>query len=355
MSSLGQISQPVPPDIDRGPRLMAMFWTWTGLASMLLTLRFYARYKIHALGWDDWMMLITVVLFIITTCFVTYMSSIGGSRHVYYLSPEQRLEAVKWSWISQPWAIFLFATGKASVAILILRFVGRNTVWRKYILYFIVVTIFIINSLGCILTFAQCNPPRALWVPGIQASCWDPEIQTNFNYFLAAWNIAADIVLALLPATFISKLKLPPTKRIALCALLGLGLVAAIFSGVKVRFLGDLAAREDFTWSAYDIQVWTGAEAFVMMVCGNIPTLQPLWARLGSRKPDISSGRTPLKQYGDSTNGSGPNRTFSAYSGSYQASQVQISEHTTSLPSQHRDKISMTTNFRFTSSPHNFV
>lgn len=95
------------------------------------------------------------------------------------------MEAVKWSWISQPWAIFLFATGKASVAILILRFMSRNTVWRRALLYFIIGTIFIINSLGCIFTFVQCDPPRALWNPTIKAKCWDPSVQQNYNYFLA--------------------------------------------------------------------------------------------------------------------------------------------------------------------------
>ena len=59
------------------------------------------------------------------TCFTTYLASIGGCRHLYYLTPEQALKAVKWSWISEPWGVFLFATGKAAVAILTLRIMGK--------------------------------------------------------------------------------------------------------------------------------------------------------------------------------------------------------------------------------------
>ncbi|RWA07280.1 hypothetical protein EKO27_g7834 [Xylaria grammica] len=286
--------------MDRGPQLVAMFWTYTAIALVVLSLRFYSRFKIHAFGWDDWLMFITVVLFVITTVFVTYLASIGGARHVFYLSPQQTISALRWSWISQPWGIFLFATGKASVASLTLRFVGPNSFWMKFVLYFIMVTIFIINSLGVIFTFVQCNPPRALWTPGLKASCWDPQVQTNFNYFLAAWNIAADIVLALLPATFISRLKLQRPRKISLCVLLGLGLIAALFSGIKIHFLGDLKAREDFTWSAYDIQAWTGAEAFVMILCGNIPPLLPLWDRFISHKLGSSYGRRSARQQYDS-------------------------------------------------------
>ena len=119
------------------------------------------------------------------TCFVTYLASIGGSRHLYYLTAEQALKAVKWSWISQPWGIFLFATGNASVAILLLRIMGRTSFWRRLTMYGVIISVFITNSLGCIFTFVQCNPPRALWTSGLPAHCWNPHVQEHFNYFMA--------------------------------------------------------------------------------------------------------------------------------------------------------------------------
>lgn len=116
---------------------------------------------------------------------MTKLSFIGGARHVYYLSQEQILEATKWSWISQPWGIFLFASCKCAVAMLILRILGPQTYWRRLILYFFIMTIFIVNSLACILTIVQCNPPRALWTPGLPAECWNPSMQLHFNFFEA--------------------------------------------------------------------------------------------------------------------------------------------------------------------------
>ncbi|KAK0702006.1 hypothetical protein B0T26DRAFT_744917 [Lasiosphaeria miniovina] len=343
----------LPPDEDRGPHLVAMFWTYTSIAAAMTGLRFYARLQIRAVGLDDWMMLATVILFAIATSFVTYMASIGGSRHVYYLTMEQTLRAVKFSWISQPWAIFCFATGKASVAFLTLRFIGRNTFWRKWILYYIIVTIFIANGLGCIITFVQCDPPRALWTPDIPAKCWDPSVQLHYNYFLSAYNIAADIVLAILPATFISGLNLRREKKIALCVLLSLGFVAAIFSGLKVRYLDKLGARTDFTWNAYDIQVWTGAEAFVMMVCGNVPPLQVLWDRYVTHKLDSSWSRTPLKYHSNGSNGnysgsekSGPSRHLNSSNSSQKGpshTQVVAASYDAALP-RYPGQIYATTN-----------
>jgi hypothetical protein len=126
---------------------------------------------------------------LILSSFVTYYASIGGLRHLYYLQPEQQALVIKYNWITQPWCIFGFATGKISVALLILRLIGPNTFWRKWILYASMVTVFIFNALACIFTFVQCNPPRALWTPQLvatgQAKCWDSTSQADFSIFSA--------------------------------------------------------------------------------------------------------------------------------------------------------------------------
>ena len=43
---------------------------------------------------------------------------------------------------------------------------------------------------------------------------------------------------------------------------------------------------------SYNIEAWTGAEAFVMIVCGNVPPLKPLWDRFVTKKLD--SNYTPI-------------------------------------------------------------
>jgi hypothetical protein len=87
--------------------------------------------------------------------------------------------------MSQPWGIFLFAPGKASIGFFILRIMGPNAKYRKWLLYFLIAMIFIVNSIGCIITLVQCDPPRALWTPGLPAKCWKPTVQLHYNYFLA--------------------------------------------------------------------------------------------------------------------------------------------------------------------------
>lgn len=58
-SITAQMTPPVGGDQNRGPQLMAMFWTETPVSMLLLSLRSYARVSIRGVGYDDWIMLAT--------------------------------------------------------------------------------------------------------------------------------------------------------------------------------------------------------------------------------------------------------------------------------------------------------
>lgn len=150
----------------------------------------------------------------------------GGSRHIYYLTPQQIMNAAMWSYISQIPLVIVFGTAKASVALLTLRFIGHMGVWRRMILIFIMVSAMVVNLLVIPMTFAQCRPARALWDKSITgATCWPAHVALYFDYFQISYNVFCDTILALLPATFIYKLQMHRGRKITLTATLGLGLL----------------------------------------------------------------------------------------------------------------------------------
>lgn len=126
------------------------------------------------------------MLFIPFAIAVTALVIHGGARHLYYLTPDNIEYVLKVDWISQPFNIMSLMTGKMSVAFLILRLLGPSSFWRKWFLYVNIVLNFVLGSLTVIFTFAQCNPPRALWegmtrLPN--AKCWNPSSQLDFSIF----------------------------------------------------------------------------------------------------------------------------------------------------------------------------
>lgn len=108
-----------------------------------------------------------------------------------------------------------------------------------------------------------------------------------------------DVVLATLPTTIFYKLQMSLKTKLGLCIILSLGLVAAICGAIKTKFLASLNARSDLTWDTYDLLIWSDAELFVIIVCGSIPPIKPLYdmAFSKNRRPGDGysrSGKTYL-------------------------------------------------------------
>ncbi|KAG8424736.1 hypothetical protein J3458_001505 [Metarhizium acridum] len=243
--------EPAGGDVDRGPQALILLWVTASIAIVIVALRLLGRRMRKSIGWDDWTMLFTLVLYVAYAGTLTRLIGIGGMRHLSYLSPEQRVQAGKWSWVSQPFVVMGFATGKISVGLLLLRVVWETAHWRKRIVIFAITSALVITVINIVLTFVQCSPVEALWNPALvaqaKAKCWPPSVQTDFAIFLSSWNILTDVFLAVLPVTFMYNLKLSWRKKIGLCALLGLSFTAAIFATVKTKYLTSLGGRSDIT------------------------------------------------------------------------------------------------------------
>jgi hypothetical protein len=196
-----ETSTPTPfhPDVNHGPGILAVSWIECGLALVAVIARMYSRVEIlHNIGWDDWTMLFTMVgysyltqsketnflqlLAFICTVFVTLEVQFGVGRHIVYLQPPDIVQAVKMIWMTQPFSTMSACFGKISVALLLMRLMNRNK-RQELVLWFIIISLFIVNLMCVIVTFSQCTPVWQLWEgPRPNPYCWDPRIQQNFGY-----------------------------------------------------------------------------------------------------------------------------------------------------------------------------
>ncbi|MCJ1439063.1 hypothetical protein MMC27_008454 [Xylographa pallens] len=294
---------PPPPDgdQDRGHTIFGLYWTLFGLSIIITVLRFYAHVSIRAVGWDDWLMLVAVLLLLGFLIPGTLMILDGGCRHLYFLlsTPggiEQVITVTKLFYICQPFAIMCIATGRMSVGALLLKILVVSY-WRKRFVWFTIVSTFLVSMLNSILLFAACTPTEGLWNILITANCWDPTIMTNVTIFTSSWNVLIDVCLALLPVTLFWNLNMSLKKRIALCFLMGGGLLAAISGAIKTSKLPE-ANAVDVTWGTYDLLLWNGAETFLVILCGSIPALKPIYdmcvrRQRASTRPLFSLPRKP--------------------------------------------------------------
>lgn len=80
------------------------------------------------------------------------------------------------------------ATGKMSVAFLILRILGVAGIWKRRVLHFTIYSVFLGATVDIILTFTQCIPTRALWTPSaaLHAKCLSPAVLTTFALIISS-------------------------------------------------------------------------------------------------------------------------------------------------------------------------
>lgn len=122
-------------------------------------------------------------LYLVAIILATINLLSGGARHLYYLKPDEIITVLKYNWISQPFGIMASVFGKSSVAFLVLRLIGPNTIWRKRFLYVNLLLYLFASVAACVIIFKQCTPSRALWEPVPRARCWNPTINANYSIF----------------------------------------------------------------------------------------------------------------------------------------------------------------------------
>ena len=83
---------------------------------------------------------------------------------------------------AQVLAVLSCTLGKTAFAITLLRILTLR--WVKYAIWFIIITMNLVNILTCFFVFLQCKDPRHLWNPAIPSECWAPSVFTNFSLFV---------------------------------------------------------------------------------------------------------------------------------------------------------------------------
>lgn len=99
-------------------------------------------------------------------------STIGLGRHVTVVAenPNNLIDVAMLCDIGEALAIMACTLGKTSFAVTLLRIVVRR--WMIIVLWFVIVTMNLVNVLAALFIFVQCKDPRHLWNSAIPSECW---------------------------------------------------------------------------------------------------------------------------------------------------------------------------------------
>ncbi|USW55954.1 hypothetical protein Slin15195_G092730 [Septoria linicola] len=247
------------------------------LASLVTSMRIYARLAISKNAGQDDAFIVAAVLFSwgSTACMIAQTQT-GLGDHIYELSPHNvklNLEAY-WAMIII-YNLSLFCT-KFSIMFQYLRiFPQRSIRLATYILMGIVLAYAIWRFFSAVFT---CNPPAAFWDHSItHKTCQD---RLALSLASTTLNMITDILIAALPLPFLRKLQLPRRQKWALMAVFALAGLVVIVSILRLPSLYHLMSSKDITWESPLAYIFSAIEINVAIICSCLPTLRCLFPKL---------------------------------------------------------------------------
>ncbi len=157
-------------DVDRGTTLIVLAAVLTFFSTITTIMRIFIRAIKHQLGWDDFSITLAILLLLVQLTFTGLEYHAGDGHHVFYLKTSQRVEVVKWNYITEFLLFFIICLTKISICLFILRI--KKTGWLKWCLYGLMAGL-VVTTLVCeIILFAQCQPIRAWWDRSA-GKCWN--------------------------------------------------------------------------------------------------------------------------------------------------------------------------------------
>ncbi|KXG51696.1 uncharacterized protein PGRI_090890 [Penicillium griseofulvum] len=328
------IPKPIEGDVDIGTGTFQACWVLTAIVGVALLFRYaikvWVRWALPQVtapgriwGIEDFFFLVAWVFDITHMVFIQMSANWGLGRHFFYLTGEERLNAMKWDFLSQPMAVTSAMISRAGMMWFLLTcFAASDKKIRKSIIICAVIQV-IVNMVTIVQIIVQCGPNpyqtvgtlllsalpilissqanrvqyfHYMWTPLPEdgsVQCQSPAVQTTVGFVQGGFNTVIDFFLALLAAvelwqfflrtlhgdpntTFWSQFcKISATVRsrriwqtITLSGPLILSGCASIVKTYKLKSLGD---RQDFTYNIVTFVLWVKIENYSILLASCAP------------------------------------------------------------------------------------
>lgn len=277
----------------RGPLIMGITWTETALATIAVILRAYSAGRlVKKAEWDLFWVIVAWTSSFVAQVLITLSSLYGIGNHVGVLSPNDVVQANKWSWIGQIVALFAIGFGKIAVVALLLRIQGPTHRKKGWILHGVWVTNLILNINQMIMILLQCHPVTKIWNRELPGNCDFQSTTSKVGFFQGSWAAASDVVLASYPIFVFWSLNLSWKRKLGLCALMGGGYIAAIAGIMKTIYIKLITATTDVTYAEHPLIIWAYTEMWLIIILGSVPQLRVVFALLKSKASTKGSNST---------------------------------------------------------------
>ncbi|OKL58500.1 hypothetical protein UA08_06293 [Talaromyces atroroseus] len=315
-----EIPRPDGADVNIGTDVIRACWVLTGFVGVVLIFRFamkaWVRWGLPQVsapriwGLEDVFFGFGFVTDILHISLIQKSYTWGLGRHFYYLSAEEKIQALRYDYASQPCAVAAAMISRTGMMWFLLScFAHSNRRLRISIIACMIIQI-IVNSITIVQIAVQCGPYpyrpadrtryfHYMWDPlpsDGSVKCQSPNVQTTIGYVQGGFNTVIDLYLAVISAFelwqfFLQTLhrnpgvsvwtqfgKISPNVRSRriwqTLTLSGPLILSGAASIVKTYLLQSLGNRSDFTYNVVSFILWVKIENYAILIATCAPVIR---------------------------------------------------------------------------------
>ncbi|POS75882.1 hypothetical protein DHEL01_v205724 [Diaporthe helianthi] len=284
--SLGHDALGVANTTDHTSRAWAVVTVnilFTCVVTIVVSLRAFTKFSMtRKLYLEDYLMTASALWFISFCAANLAAVPVGFGQHVWDLPGATRddkfavaTRVQKLNYLALILLSPAIVLAKVSVVATLLRIFPQPMRCLRIFLFATAGLVILCCTCQAFLVIFQCSPVQFSWVLGRpdEGSCYglEPAVLA-----LGVVNVVTDFVICITPIPYFLRLNMPAAQKACLCALFLSGLIACVFSVVRVISLRGLANDIDVTFATVPYYNWSVVETALIIITGSVPSLRPL-------------------------------------------------------------------------------
>ncbi|KAI7332573.1 hypothetical protein KC315_g4598 [Hortaea werneckii] len=260
---------------------------------------------IRCLGWDDWLILVTIVAFTFYCTFVILSENLALNLVLGKADLAEIPSLVNYFLAAITTYILTTVIFKAALGLFYLRIVISRRL--QHVVYVTMVISMTYGIAYLFFTLFQCGEPRDLVGKRIGGECVSNAALLGVGLSEGAVNATADWTLALLPIIPLRKANMPRPAKLSASFVILAGAAGSVCSVVRLPFITDYSPDNDFLLKSSRFTLWSVAECGICITAASLATLRPLFRTCleGARETLSRSGHSRQKNTGTSQSTSG--------------------------------------------------
>ncbi|PVI06620.1 hypothetical protein DM02DRAFT_427761 [Periconia macrospinosa] len=247
------------------------------LATILCGARVWTRcHPVYKMSADDYVCLVAYVPIVIGCALLLQtVPWVFNNKDPAKLTLHDIEQGFKYAIIAQTFWTWAMSLTKISIALMLLR-LEQSQPMRRF-LWFLVVLQVVMSIFTMLSQLLQCIPLRSAWDFTSSSSinhCWSKATGMSSAIAIQVFNFVTDWILALMPISFLRKVKRPLRERVVVNCLMGLGVFAGIVSLVKLVYLIRAGKTQESALDGIRFGMLSALEELLAFVAACIPCLK---------------------------------------------------------------------------------